>query len=251
LADTRNRRICLITGAARGIGAAATRAVAARGYAVCVNFRTAAAEATALVAEIERGGGRAFAHRADVGREDEVEAMFAEIDRVLGRVTALVNNAGISGTRKALGAVSARELRDILNVNVAGTYFCIQAAAARMAKSRGGGGGAIVNVSSIAARTGGTRLSPYAASKAAIEGLTVALANELASEGIRVNAVAPGVIATGLQPLEDREWRARTEAAIPLGRIGTPDEVAEAIVWLLSESASYVTGAVMPVGAGR
>jgi NAD(P)-dependent dehydrogenase (short-subunit alcohol dehydrogenase family) len=207
--------------------------------------------AEAVRSAIEQAGGRAIACRADVRREDEVEALFAAVDRAFGPVTALVNNAGVAVERRAFVDSDAEHFRGMLDVHLLGTFLCVRAAIARMAKSRGGAGGAIVNLSSTATRTGGMRIAPYVAAKAGIEGLTRALGAELAAEGIRVNAVAPGIIATAQQPLNDAAWRERTESTIPLGRLGTPEEVAAAILWLLSKEASYVTGTVLDVAGGR
>lgn len=246
-----HQQVCLVTGGARGIGAAIARAAGRRGYAVCVNFIAAEAEAQAVVAAIESAGGKAVAMCADVSREDEVQALYAVIDRDLGPVTALVNNAGIPGERRPFVENDIALLRRVLNVNVVGTVLCSQEAVRRMALSRGGKGGVIVNLSSAVVRTGGFRIPFYSASKSAIEGLTLALAGELARERIRVNAVRPGLIATDQQPLADQMWMSRTSESIPLGRLGTPEEVAEAVVWLLSEQASYITGAILPVDGGR
>jgi NAD(P)-dependent dehydrogenase (short-subunit alcohol dehydrogenase family) len=225
--------------------------MARQGYAVCVNYVKSESEAQVVRSAIEQAGGKAIAWRTDVSREDEVEALFAAVDRALGPVSALVNNAGVAGDRHAFVDVEAEHFRRMLDVHLLGTFFCTRAAVVRMAKSRGGSGGAIVNVSSTAARTGGMRLAPYVAAKAGIEGLTRALGAELAAEGIRVNAVAPGIIATAQQPLDDAQWRERAASTIPLGRLGAPEEVAEAILWLLSKEASYVTGTVLDVAGGR
>jgi NAD(P)-dependent dehydrogenase (short-subunit alcohol dehydrogenase family) len=237
--------VCLITGAARGIGAATARAAARRGFAVAVNYRSAQSDAAAVVADIRQAGGTAHAFEADIRREDDVARLFAAVDRAFGPVTALVNNAGISGVRAALLDTDPAVMRVVIETNLAGTLFCTRAAATRMARSRGGHGGAIVSLSSIVTRTGGYRLATYTATKAAIEGLTKALAPELAEEGIRINAVSPGVIATRQNPGPG------DPARIPLGRSGTAEEVANAILWLLSDAAAYVTGATLEVGGGR
>lgn len=243
-------KVCLITGASRGIGAAAARLAAHRGYAVCVNFRSAADSAKAVVAEIEHAGGRAIALRCDVSQAGEVEALFAALDKEFGPVTALVNNAAIASARRPIWEFSADEIRAVIDVNLIGTLLCTQQAVKRMARSAGGSGGAIVNLSSAAVRTGGNRLSPYIAAKAGVEGLTVSLARELAMEGIRVNAVSPGIIATDQQPLHDEAWKNAAAARIPIGRLGAAEEVAEAIIWLLSDEASYVSGTVLAVAGG-
>lgn len=251
MGDSVGRKVCIVTGGARGIGAAVSIAAGRAGYAVCVNYLRAESDANAVRSAIESAGGTAITWRADVSREAEVEGLFSTVDRKLGRVTALVNNAGTSGGRHNFIDLDAALFRGVLDVHLLGSFFCAKAAASRMAKSRGGAGGAIVNLSSKAARTGGMRIAPYVAAKAGIEGLTRALGAELASEGIRVNAVAPGIIATDQQPLADAAWRERTASTIPLGRLGAPDEVARAILWLVSGEASYVSGAVLDVTGGR
>lgn len=221
------------------------------GYAVCVNYVEAETEAEAVRSAIEQAGSNAMIWRADVSREGEVEALFGAVDHAFGPVTALVNNAGVAPERFAFADFAIDQFRRLLDVHLLGAFFCTRAAIARMAKSRGGTGGAIVNLSSTAVRTGGMRIAPYVAAKAGVEGLTRALGAELASEGIRVNAVAPGIIATDQQPLDDAAWQARAKATIPIGRLGTPEEVARAILWLLSDEASYVTGTVLDVAGGR
>jgi NAD(P)-dependent dehydrogenase (short-subunit alcohol dehydrogenase family) len=245
------KRVCLITGAARGIGAATAAAVARQGYAVCVNYREASDAAKIMTSTIRGRGGEAMSFRADVSRTDEVAALFAAIDREFGPVTALVNNAGISGGRHELAALDAETFARVVEVNLVGTFLCTKEAALRMARSRGGQGGAIVNLSTTAVRTGGRRIAAYVAAKAGTEGLMRALAPELAEEGIRINTVAPGIIATEQQPLDDAAWRASATASVPLGRLGTAGDVAAAILWLLSDAAAYVTGTVLDVAGGR
>jgi len=242
--------ICLVTGAAHGIGAATARAAAQRGFAVAVNYQVARDAAEAVCAAIREAGGNAIAVQADVGRAVEIERLFSAVDKALGPITALVNNAGISGGRSALVEADSVSVGEVIDINLKGTLLCTREAARRMARSRGGTGGAIVNVSSIVTRTGGYRLSTYAASKAGIEALTKSLAAELAEEGIRINAVRPGVIATR-QNIDMANGAPRNPAQIPLGRLGTPEEVADAILWLLSNEASYVNGAIMDVSGGR
>ena len=244
------QKVCLITGASRGIGAATARLAGRRGYAVAVNYARDEKAAKAVAAEIVEAGGKVAAFRADVSRDSDVEALFAAVDRDLGTITHLVNNAGIAGPRQPVGKVPAAELRRTIDVNLIGAFLCTQQAVRRMARSAGGAGGAIVNLSSTAARGGGHLISPYVASKAGIEGLTVALARELATEGIRVNAVSPGIVATDQQPLDDSAWRAKATERIPAGRLGEAAEVAEAILWLLSDEASYVSGTVLTVSGG-
>jgi NAD(P)-dependent dehydrogenase (short-subunit alcohol dehydrogenase family) len=249
--DSTQQGVCLVTGAARGIGAATALRAARAGYAVVVNCRRADAAATAVADQIRADGGRALVMAADVSDPDQVRGMFEGIERDLGPVTALVNNAGISGGREKFTDIGIATLRRVVDVNLIGTVLCSQMAARRMMRSAGGAGGAIVNVSSQAVRTGGRNLAAYVASKAAVEGLTLALARELAAEGIRVNAVSPGIIATGQQPLDDPAWQASATARIPLGRIGGAEEVADTILWLLGPESSYVTGVVVPVAGGR
>jgi NAD(P)-dependent dehydrogenase (short-subunit alcohol dehydrogenase family) len=247
LTESRRSKVCVVTGAARGIGAATALAAARRGYAVCINYVAADAEATAVRAAIEQQGGKAIAFRADVSRAADVASLFAAVDRALGPVTALVNNAGISGGRQDIADIDASLAQRVIEINLLGTLLCTKEAVKRMKGSRAG---AIVNLSTAAVRTGGTRIATYVAAKAGIEGLTRALAIELAGEGIRVNAVAPGIIATHQQP-SDEAWRVQAAAGVPLGRLGTAAEVADAILWLLSDSAAYVTGTVLGVAGGR
>ncbi len=242
--------VCIVTGAARGIGAAVARAAGKRGYAVCVHYLSSKAGADEIVTAIERDGGQAIAVRANITRDDDVAALFGTVDREIGPVTALVNNAGVS-ERRPLADVDSKFLRHIFDVNFIGAFLCAKEAASRMALARGGHGGSIVNVSSTATRTGGAQLSAYVVAKAGIEGLTLALSKELGRDGIRVNTVTPGVIATEQQPLDNLEWLARVKASTPLGRLGAPEEVAQAILWLLSDDASYVSGVNIPVAGGR
>jgi NAD(P)-dependent dehydrogenase (short-subunit alcohol dehydrogenase family) len=243
----------IVTGASRGIGAAIARLAGSRGYAVAVNFSTGEAEAREVVDQIVASGGRALAIRADISRENEIVKMFQTAERELGPIKALVNNAAITGGFARVEDVSAAAIEKTFAVNVTGAILCAREAVRRMSTKRGGAGGAIVNISSRAAHTG----SPgewvhYAASKGAIDSFTIGLAREVATEGIRVNAVAPGLVETGLHAANGEPGRLqRLMPSIPMQRAGQPEEVAEAVLWLLSSAASYVTGAILEVGGGR
>ncbi len=243
----------IVTGGGRGIGAATARLGAQRGYGVCVNYLENTKAAQAVVREIEAAGGRAIAVQADVAEEDQVERLFEAVDRDLGPVTALVNNAGTAGTVGRLDAVPGAVLRRVMAVNVLGVLWCARAAVKRMSTRHGGAGGAIVNVSSGAATIGSPGVYVwYAASKGAVDSLTLGLAKEVAQEGIRVNGVAPGVVETEIHAALGLPERARQMApSLPIGRAGEPEEIAEAILWLLSEAASYTTGATLRVAGGR
>jgi NAD(P)-dependent dehydrogenase (short-subunit alcohol dehydrogenase family) len=246
-------QVLLITGGGRGIGAATARLAASRGYAVAVSYQSNREAAEAVVRDIERSGARALAVQGDVANEADVLRLFERVDRTLGRLDAMVNNAGIVDRGMPVVEMSAARLARMFAVNVSGSFLCAREAVKRMAKSRGGRGGAIVNVSSIAARLGGAgEYVDYAASKAAIDTFTVGLAKEVGPEGIRVNAVRPGVIRTEIHLASGDPARVeRIGATAPLGRAGEADEVACAIVWLLSEEASYMTGALLDVTGGR
>ncbi len=245
--------VLLVTGGGRGIGAATARLGAARGYAVCVNYRTNAQAAAAVVAEIEAAGGRALAVRADVAREPEVIALFETVDRELGPVTALVNNAGLTGLISRLDEAKSETIRQVIEVNVFGVIWCSREAVKRMSTKHGGAGGAIVNISSGAAFLGspGTYIW-YAASKGAVDSFTLGLSREVAGEGIRVNGVSPGMVATEIHASSGDAGRLeRIGRAVPMGRAAEPEEIAEPVLWLLSEAASYTTGANLRVGGGR
>lgn len=245
--------VLLITGASRGIGAATARISAARGYTVVVNYHSRADAATTLVEEIASAGGRAFAVQADVGREDDVLRMFEEVDRRAGPLTALVNNTGVLERQMRFDEMDPGRWQRVLTTNVIGTFLCAREAVRRMSTRHGGLGGAIVNVSSAAARMGGANeYVDYAASKGAVDTMTIGLAREVATEGVRVNAVRPGPVYTDIHASGGEPGRIeRIKPAIPMQRGGQPEEVAHAILWLLSDEASYVTGTILDVSGGR
>ncbi len=243
----------LITGASRGIGAATARLAAERGYAVCVNYRQSAEAAKRLVAEISAAGGTAMAVAADTSDEADVLRLFKTVDESLGTVTALVNNAGILKQQMRVSQMSAERIREVMAVNVTGCFLCAREAVKRMSTSAGGNGGAIVNVSSGASRLGAPgEYVDYAASKGALDTLTIGLAKEVAEEGIRVNAVRPGFIYTDIHADGGEPNRVdRVKAMVPMKRGGQPEEVARAIIWLLSDEASYTTGAFIDITGGK
>ena len=245
--------VLLITGASRGIGAATARLAAQQGYSVCVNYRHNREAADAVVADIESRGGRAIAVAADVADERDVVKLFEASDRALGPLTGLVNNAGILETQMRLETMTAARLTRVLATNVIGAFLCAREAVRRMSTRHGGCGGAIVNLSSAAARLGSPgEYIDYAASKGAIDTMTVGLAQEVAEEGIRVNAVRAGFIYTEMHASGGEPNRVdRVKAFVPMKRGGTADEVARAILWLLSDGASYTTGSFIDVAGGR
>ena len=251
--NNENAGTLIVTGASRGIGAAVARLAGKRGYAVAVNFSTGETEANRIAAEIAAIGGRALAIHADVSREDDIVKMFQTAERELGRITGLVNNAGITGGFARVEEVTTDAIQNAFAVNVTGSMLCAREAVRRMSTRRGGTGGAIVNISSIAARTGAPgEWVHYAATKGAIDTFTIGLAREVATEGIRVNAVAPGLVDTELHAANGEPGRLqRLRGTIPMHRPGLPHEVAEAVLWLLSPAASYTTGAILEVGGGR
>jgi NAD(P)-dependent dehydrogenase (short-subunit alcohol dehydrogenase family) len=245
--------VAIVTGASRGIGAAIAKLLGANGYAVAVNYARDEAAAQSVVEHITGAGSRAVAIAADVSREADVLRLFESAERELGPIGALVNNAAITGGFARVEEVGSAALAQMLAVNVAGTILCAREAVRRMSTRRGGAGGAIVNISSIAARTGGVgEWVHYAASKGAVNTFTLGLAREVATEGIRVNAAAPGLVETGLHAANGEPGRiARLSPSIPMQRAGTPEEIAQGVLWLLSDAASYVTGTILEIGGGR
>jgi NAD(P)-dependent dehydrogenase (short-subunit alcohol dehydrogenase family) len=243
----------LVTGGGRGIGAATARLASTRGYAVAVGYVSDARAAETLVREIRDAGGAAISVQADVSREDDVERLFAAVDRELGTLSALVNNAGVVAPVARVETMRQQRLRHVFETNVMGSILCAAQAVRRMSTARGGAGGNIVNVSSAAAKHGSPgEYVDYAASKGAIDTFTLGLAKEVAAEGIRVNAVRPGIIATEIHAQSGDPTRAeRMSPSLPLKRPGTALEVARAILWLMSSEASYCTGTILDVAGGR
>lgn len=246
-------KVALVTGASRGIGRATALLLARQGYAVGVNYLKDEAAAQQVVAEITSLGSRALALQADIGDESQVVAMFAELDATLGPIGALVNNAGILFQQTSIEQLTAERINKVLSTNVTGYFLCCREAVKRMAQRHGGQGGAIVNVSSAASRLGAPwEYIDYAASKGAVDTLTTGLALEVAAQGIRVNSVRPGCIYTEMHASGGEPGRVdRVKSNLPMQRGGTPEEVAEAIAWLLSGAASYVTGSFIEAAGGR
>ncbi len=246
-------KVALVTGGARGIGAAISKLAVARGYAVCVNYQSNATAAEEVVAGIKSEGGRAVALQADVSKAADVARLFAETEKALGPVTALVNNAGITGKISRLDEAEIDTLQRTMDINVMGVMLCSREAVLRMSRKHGGAGGAIVSISSGAATLG----SPgefvwYAASKGAVDSFTLGLSKEVTGEGIRVNAVSPGLTETELHASGGEPGRAaRLAPVVPIGRAAAPEEVANAVLWLLSDEASYVSGAILRCAGGR
>ena len=249
----KNGKVLLVTGGGRGIGAQIALGAAKAGWRVAVNYAANAAAAAAIVKQIEAAGGAAFAVKGDVGSEADVLAMFAAVDKRFGRLDGLANNAGIVDRKARVEEMSLARLERMMRINVIGSILCAREAVKRMSTQHGGEGGSIVNLSSVAAVLGSANeYVDYAASKGAIDSFTVGLAREVATEGIRVNAVRPGTIdteihASGGQP--DRAARVRD--SIPMKREGQPHEIAAAVLWLLSDEASYTTGTILTVSGGR
>jgi NAD(P)-dependent dehydrogenase (short-subunit alcohol dehydrogenase family) len=245
--------VVLITGGGRGIGAATARLAATRDYAVCLNYLRNRTTAEGVVSEIREGGGKAVAVAADVSSEPDVMRLFDTCDKELGPLTALVNNAAILELQMRVDAMDAARLHRVFNTNIVGPFLCAREAVRRMSTKHGGRGGAIVNVSSGASVLGSPgEYVDYAASKGALDTLTIGLAREVATEGIRVNAVRAGHIYTDLHASGGEPNRIeRVKSQVPMGRGGQPDEVAAAILWLLSDDASYTTGALLDVAGGK
>jgi len=245
--------IALITGGSRGIGAATALLAAQRGFAVAVNYTSNSLAADEVVRQIRASGGTAITVQADVAVEADIMAMFAKVDAKLGRITALVNNAGVVDVASRVEAMTAQRLKRMFDINVLGSFLCAREAVKRMSTKHGGAGGTIVNLSSVAARLGGPgQYVDYAASKGAIDTFTTGLAKEVATEGIRVNAVRPGIIETDIHASGGEPDRARLMAPlVPMQRAGSALEVAQAIVWLMTDESSYTTGAMIDVAGGR
>jgi NAD(P)-dependent dehydrogenase (short-subunit alcohol dehydrogenase family) len=241
--------VLLITGASRGIGAAIAKLAGTRGFDVAVNYVKDLKSAEAVVGAVEAAGRRAAAVQADMGREADILRMFKEVDDRLGRLTHLVYNTGITGPLSRVETIDPTALREILDINVLGAFLCAKAAIPKISTRHGGTGGAMVFLSSAMATLGGAgEYVAYSASKGAVESMTIGLARELASEGIRVNAVAPGPVATDIHPPGRLE---RITQAVPLARAGTAEEIAESVVFLLSPASSFTTGAILRVAGGR
>ena len=245
--------VMIVTGGSQGIGAAVARMAGARGYAVALTYQSNRDLADKVVSDISSAGGQAIAVQAEMGDEGSILALFRAVDAQFGPVSVLVNNAGGPGPTCRLEGVTGAILDQVLAVNVRAPFLTIREAAARMRTDRGGGGGSIVNVSSRAAELGGAgEWVHYAASKGALDSLTIGAARELAGQGIRVNAVSPGLIETDLHAragLPDR--LTRLVGGVPMGRTGSAEEVAEAVLWLASDGASYITGIIVPISGGR
>ncbi|MDD0811262.1 SDR family oxidoreductase [Curvibacter sp. RS43] len=246
-------KVLLVTGGSRGIGAATALLAATQGYAVAVNYTAHSLAADEVVRQIRAQGGTAIAVQADVADEGQVQAMFKKVDAKLGRLTALVNNAGVVDVSARVEDMSVARWKRMFDINVLGSFICAREAVRRMSRRHGGEGGAIVNVSSAAARLGSPgQYVDYAAAKGAIDAFTLGLAKEVAAEGIRVNAVRPGLIETEIHASGGLPDRVRDLAhLVPMQRGGTADEVAQAIVWLLSDGASYTTMSLLDVSGGR
>lgn len=247
------QQVILVTGGSRGIGAAVAQLAAARGYAVAISYVSNRAAADAVTQGIVKAGGRAIAVRSDVAVEAEIVNLFRTVDQELGVLTALVNNAGILEHQMRIEEMTAARINHLMTTNVTGSFLCAREAIRRMSTKHGGKGGAIVNLSSMAAKLGGPgEYVDYAASKGAIDAFTIGMSKEVAAEGIRVNAVRPGLIYTEIHASGGEAGRVdRLKNAVPMQRGGSPEEVANAVLWLLSDEASYATGTFLDVSGGR
>jgi NAD(P)-dependent dehydrogenase (short-subunit alcohol dehydrogenase family) len=248
-----NRKVAIVTGGSRGIGAAIAKLLGSNGYSVAITYASDQTAAKNVLDHLTGIGSRAAGIQADVSQEADVLRIFEIAQRELGPIRALVNNAAITGGKARVDEIDAAKLTQMLAVNVAGTMLCSREAVRRMSTRRGGSGGAIVNISSLAARTGSAgEWVHYAASKGAVNTFTIGLAREVANEGIRVNAVAPGLVDTELHAANGEPGRiARLNPTTPMQRAGTPEEIGQGVLWLLSDAASYVTGTILEIGGGR
>jgi NAD(P)-dependent dehydrogenase (short-subunit alcohol dehydrogenase family) len=245
--------IMLVTGASRGIGAAIAKQAGRQGYAVAVNYLNSQDAAESIVSDINKAGGKAIAIQADTSREEDVLRLFETVDKELGTLSALINNAGVVDVACRVDEMSVERMERIFTTNITGYFMCAREAVKRMSSRHGGKGGCIINISSAAARLGSAgEYVDYAASKGATDTMTTGLAKEVAKEGIRVNAVRPGPIHTDIHASGGEPDRInRIKSAIPMGRGGTPEEISDAVMWLVSDGASYVTGAFLDVSGGR
>lgn len=246
-------KVAIVTGGGRGIGAAVSKTLARDGYAIAIGYAGRSEAALRTLDEIQEAGGRGAVFKVDVSREDDVLRLFSDVDEQLGLPTVLVNNGGITGGFSRVDAVTAATLQEVFAVNVIGAFLCSREAVRRMSTTHGGRGGSIINISSRAAQLGGSgEWVHYAATKGAVDSLTLGLAREVALEGIRVNAVAAGLIETELHAAAGKPDRtARLAATVPMGRAGTAEEVAQSVRWLVSPAAAYVTAAILAVSGGR
>lgn len=242
------KKVAIVTGASRGIGAATAKLLSKRGYAVCVNYNTAKDKAEEITRSIIQEGGNAIAIQADMSSEQDIITLFNKVEQELGPISALINNAGTNGGTSRVEEITADCLQSVFATNVYGTFFCCREAIKQMKQH---GGGSIVNISSEAARFGGNQLAHYAASKAAINTFTIAFAREVAPYNIRVNTVSPGVIDTDIHSSSSPERLANLMNSLPMKRMGDTNEVAELVAWLLSDSASYISGSMIPITGAR